>query len=148
MLQFSILLMLIPFLVVADPLPDGMFQVPVGGSVLLEMAGNTLAFDVVEEDSRCPANAYCFWEGNAACRFRMIQPAGGDEAFVLNTAWDFVRTWQGGGWLITLVGLNPYPADFEIPIDPDSYVAFVTAEYLGVVDSEVQPWGSIKALYR
>jgi len=82
--------------------------------------GDALAirFDAVTEDSRCPADVACVWEGNA--QVALIVGNSPEETAVLkldsNPA--FSTEANHGGYLIRLIGLDPYPrTDVAVP-DP------------------------------
>lgn len=84
----------------------------------------TLAFHEVTEDSRCPANAVCVWEGNAQVALTLASPAGRlDDR--LNTRTEPTRI-AFGGVSVALVSLVPYPMGDEI--DPETYVATFEAD--------------------
>ena len=63
------------------------------------------------EDSRCPVDVTCVWEGNA--RLVMTGVVAGEERpFELNTAYNPVagpREATVDGYLIELTGLDPHP---------------------------------------
>ena len=79
----------------------------------------TIAFHEVTEDSRCPANAVCVWEGNAQVALTLASPGGRLDGR-LNTRTDPTRIAFGGA-SIAIVSLVPYPTGEEI--DPGTYVA-------------------------
>jgi hypothetical protein len=95
-------------------------RVKVGNSVS-SSEGITIKFISVNEDSRCPANAICVWEGNARISLQLTDRKS-TEVVELNTSTRFATEAKFGGYLIKLVSLLPYPGTKE-KIDPSEYVA-------------------------
>jgi hypothetical protein len=82
----------------------------------------------VESDSRCPMNAVCIWEGDAAVALR-FEPTGGRAVDVtLHTSpKGGVVSATVGGAEFRLIGLTPYPTDPGTkPADAD-YTAVLVA---------------------
>jgi len=84
-----------------------------GGQVILE-------FDRVLEDSRCPMNARCIWEGNAKIELAIREfspwPGGGkaalevlDSTAELNTSSRFATTQKVSDFTVQLLRLEPTP---------------------------------------
>jgi hypothetical protein len=71
-----------------------------------------LRMDSVLNDSRCPSNVQCVWEGNAEVRFLFTVDSRGTD-FVLNTHGgnSFNSDTVIGGYSIKLLNLSPYPED-------------------------------------
>ena len=69
--------------------------------------GLRIAFERVEDDSRCPRAVVCAWAGDAAARFRLDHPAGQTSA-TLHTGID-PRATVHAGWTVRLVRLEPEP---------------------------------------
>jgi len=69
-----------------------------------------LRMDSVLNDSRCPSNVQCVWEGNAEVRFLFTVDSRGTD-FVLNTHGgnNFNSDTVIGGYSIKLLNLSPYP---------------------------------------
>ena len=72
----------------------------------------SLRMDSVLNDSRCPANVDCIWEGNAEVRF-LFTVDNVQTPFVLNThgGSQFRSDTTIGEYEITLLDLTPYPED-------------------------------------
>ncbi len=72
----------------------------------------SLRMDSVLNDSRCPSNVDCVWEGNAAVRF-LFRIDSIQRDFVLNThgGSQFNSDTLIEGYRIKLVDLSPYPED-------------------------------------
>ena len=93
---------------------------PEGGTTLSLRHGQTVGnvqFTDVKEDSRCPINAQCAWQGNAAIVLRV----SGQEV-TLNTAGgsNFPRSATVGGITIELVDVDPDPTT-EKQLDESDY---------------------------
>lgn len=71
-----------------------------------------LRMDSVLNDSRCPTNVVCVWEGNAEVRF-LFRVDGIQTDFVLNTngGSGFNADTIISGYRIKLLDLSPYPED-------------------------------------
>jgi hypothetical protein len=71
-----------------------------------------LRMDSVLNDSRCPLNVECFWEGNAEVRFLFTVDSIQTD-FTLNTngGMPFNADTVIGGYSIKLLELSPFPED-------------------------------------
>ena len=79
------------------------FEIQYGQSITLEDQSLTIEFTMVENDSRCPQEALCFWEGNARIGIEVSQ-----FPFYLNTSLE-PREIDHFGFRIELISVNPYP---------------------------------------
>lgn len=115
----------------SDVLPDaqpGPSVSVVGDTAFLELplgrsADNgeiSVTFDAVTEDSRCPADVQCVWEGNGAIRLTLTG-ADETEVVILNSTLD-PRQASFGPYTIGFRDLTPYPVSDE-PTDRGEYVA-------------------------
>jgi hypothetical protein len=94
-------------------------EIPIGEEK--KIGGLLIAFEGVEEDSRCPEGVVCVWQGNARAHFSATDGSGARVEFELNTG---VQPFAHrlGGYTIKLERLVPHPrVDREIKID--EYVA-------------------------
>ena len=83
-------------------------QVKVDGQILVR-------FLSVPADSRCPANAECFWAGDAAVALVSSTGSGPTYADTLHTPLD-PKSVLRSGYRITLLEVMPYPvAPLHIP---------------------------------
>ncbi len=73
-----------------------------------QVRGVTIRFDEVIEDSRCPMNARCVWEGNARVAFT-LRHAGKTASLTLNTSERFETRKEFGDIALRLVRLEPTP---------------------------------------
>jgi hypothetical protein len=65
-------------------------------------------FMAVEEDSRCPVDVQCVWQGNAAVRIALTSGSGPSHPALLNTGVDPTKV-EFGGYRISLFDLTPKP---------------------------------------
>ena len=78
--------------------------------------GLAIRFEAVDEDSRCPADVVCVWEGNAAASFSASTTAPQVAALRLDTNAGFTTAIRFADYTIRLLRLDPYPrTDIEIP---------------------------------
>ncbi len=109
------------------------FSLAVGERVQLAQAPFTVQFDRVFEDSRCPMDARCVWEGNAKIAVRVEAAKTLEKEFVeviathmvLHTSERFSRRRQYGGHDVVLVHLAPTPMSGQTVKD---YVATLRVE--------------------
>lgn len=74
--------------------------------------GLTIRLDSVTDDSRCPVDVQCVWQGNAAVHlviFGGSGSGGGELPFVLNTFSGYTTDTTLRGVKIRLVSLDPDP---------------------------------------
>jgi hypothetical protein len=81
-----------------------------------------IRFDSVLEDSRCPTDVVCVWEGNARLSFTMNDGI----TFSLNTHAGFIRDTLLAGRGIGLIGVLPGPPEHGRRLDPAEYKAVLT----------------------
>jgi hypothetical protein len=70
--------------------------------------GVTLEFTTLAEDSRCPSNVTCVWEGNARILVTMTT-AHGSSVLELNTSSRFAARATFDGYLVEFRKLEPVP---------------------------------------
>lgn len=105
-------------------------QITVGINQQKSVAKNKLIikFDSLVEDSRCPADANCFWAGNAKIKITLGKTKSGAKTFELNTNLE-TRSVNFAGYEIKLTGLTPQPAT-NIRINRNGYTAAFTVSRL------------------
>ena len=92
-------------------------QLEVGQRAFLPAINTTLKFVEKSEDSRCPADVICVWEGAATVLLEITQPGQAPTPFEIS---GFVGgngyqhgesslTHEAFGLRFTLLGVNPYP---------------------------------------
>ena len=85
-----------------------------------------LAFGLVVEDSRCPIDAVCVWQGNAMVELGIRAGMGPTQPIRLNTTLE-PRSTVWNGIRISLLELQPAPRAAE-PTKPDAYQVKVRLE--------------------
>ena len=100
-----------------------LFEIEEGSSVVIERDNLEIGFSRIIDDSRCPANVQCFWQGEAAIELWLNGPGFDSttisvsiEGLIVNLRTPNDQSVDTLGYLITLVNLDPYP---EIPDHPD-----------------------------
>ena len=101
-------------------------RIDVGESASWDAGRFVVAFDTVEADSRCPADAMCVWQGDAAARFR-LSADGRRAASTLHTALEPKHV-GFAGYQLRLVNVEPYPGTYDRskPAPPAVAVVVVT----------------------
>lgn len=86
----------------------------------------TLCLDSILQDSRCPANAVCVWQGTAIAKFSFINnnttyPITLSTLKFSNYSPDTVLS----GYKIKFINLSPYPGTYTPPAPADQIKAEV-----------------------
>jgi hypothetical protein len=100
-------------------------RIGLGDEILVDGIFGIL-FEDVTEDSRCPVDVVCVWQGNAAVVLGLTMGSGPTVPFTVNTGVD-PQSVVHGGYRVTLVGLLPAPVSTS-PIDRDDYDAILRVE--------------------
>ena len=82
-------------------------RIAVGASASWDAGRFVVTFDTVEADSRCPADAMCVWQGDAAAGFH-VSVDGRRAGTTLHTATQ-PRQVEFAGYVLGLVNVEPYP---------------------------------------
>jgi hypothetical protein len=92
------------------------FELRQGQTLRIAGTGQTVTFESVAEDSRCPADVVCVWAGNARVRLR-VGEAGRDTTVAVNTSIE-PRAIQVGKVKLELKDVTPVPhAGSKTPAD-------------------------------
>jgi hypothetical protein len=81
------------------------FTLALGESVAMEQKGVLVSFGKVIEDSRCPMNARCIWEGNARIEIRARGSAS--ARYEINTSTRFNTSAKIANFVLELRRLEP-----------------------------------------
>jgi hypothetical protein len=110
------------------------FTLEPGSWISLDGTNYVLGFVAVREDSRCPREVSCVWEGNARAAFTLRELIPGkkrgtlyevvDSELDLNTSGRFERRHEFSNGVIELRRLDPQPP----LVDPQRYVATMSFE--------------------
>ena len=99
--------------------------VPGGGEILVDGVFS-IAFVGVTEDSRCPVDVVCVWEGDAAAAIELTMGTGPTHAFTLHTALE-PNAAEHAGYRVGLLRLDPLPRSGSV-IEPGTYRATLSVE--------------------
>ena len=99
------------------------FTLAPGQSVVVE-DDVRLTLKSVSDDSRCPVDVTCVWEGDAKVAVEVITPTPRAE-HELHTSSRFDREAKHGAYRITLVELEPAPRSTAPPSSSDYRATFV-----------------------
>jgi hypothetical protein len=110
------------------------FDLPVGKRAGVEGTRMVVKFERVVEESRCPMNARCIWEGNAKVAVRVEEFAANaterirsiSDTLELNTSERFATRQSFGRFEVVLVRLDPTPMTGE---KVQKYVATLRVEW-------------------
>ena len=94
------------------------FTLGVGQTAVVGDTGLRLFLQGVSEDSRCPVDVTCVWEGDAKVSIDVAAPAP-RAAYDLHTSGRFDREVKHGAYRITLVALDPAPRSTVPPSSRD-----------------------------
>jgi len=123
------------------------FTLAVGEAAEVGDGGLSVGFEEILEDSRCPMDAYCFWEGNAEAALWAALPIGDVDHFSLHTTLE-PQFYLKDIFRITLLWVAPYPASSTVPIPPETYEVMLVVVRVGVTETEFLTWSTLKTLYR
>ena len=100
--------------------PDVPFTLPIGKTATVPGSPNRIAFTRVTEDSRCPTNVVCVWEGEAKIEVAISRNGAPANTAIL-TLRPPTNEAQLGDLVVRFVGLAPAPVSPEPA--PRKYVA-------------------------
>ncbi|MFY9607850.1 MAG: hypothetical protein WAU45_04450 [Blastocatellia bacterium] len=99
------------------------FKMKIGQHVMIEGRKLSIKFSAVLDESRCPTGVQCVWEGNAGVVVELSKKKKKLVQTTLNTNASIKpNQLEHKGYIIKLVGLNPYPKADQ-SIDPKDYEA-------------------------
>jgi hypothetical protein len=102
--------------------PGREFDLAAGRTARIAGAPATVRFDQVTEDSRCPVDVTCVWEGDAIVRLQVERPDADRVTVDLHTNAAFAREAATDGYLVRLIRLAPLPREGQTT-PPERYVA-------------------------
>jgi hypothetical protein len=97
------------------------FTLRVGQSAVVDGTGLRLVLAKVTQDSRCPVDVQCVWEGDAAVSVE-IDDRSAPTSYELHTSGRYPREVTHGAYRVTLVRLDPAPRS-SAPVSPSDYLA-------------------------
>lgn len=105
-----------------DAALDRPFEVRVGQAAVLPAEGLSIVFQQVRNDSRCPVDVQCVWEGDAELVLEVQASPSDREQLSLHTSSQFGTSVDFGAYRILYRELQPGTRAGESP-DPNAYVA-------------------------
>lgn len=127
--------------------PGEPFTLGVGESVPVGGYGLVVGFNAILADSRCPMDAFCFWEGDAEAELWADDGREAPLVFSLHTTL-YPQSILYGDYEIELLWVAPYPVSWSLPIDPETYEVMLVVLTGLPVGNETSTWGGVKAIYR
>jgi hypothetical protein len=101
------------------------FTLQVGETARIEGTSLRIAVTKVAEDSRCPVDVQCVWEGDAAVSVVITDSAA--RSYELHTSGRYAREVTDGAYQVSLVRLDPAPRS-SVPLSPGDYRATLRVE--------------------
>jgi hypothetical protein len=94
----------------AQAVIPGPVEVVLAPGVPVRLTGTNLelTFVAVVEDSRCPTDVVCVWEGNAVVEVALEVSDGAESVVQLNSTLE-PRSFERAGVRVTFVELQPHP---------------------------------------
>jgi hypothetical protein len=111
------------------PASTGDLQIPYGQTASLDADALQLTFVGVDEDSRCPREVMCVWQGRAVIRLTAVLN-GADQGEVLLTTTVLPGKSPStadaavGPFTLHLIGMTPYPSTSQ-KVALEQYVALL-----------------------
>lgn len=103
--------------------PNTDFDIAVGAVARLRDSDLTVRFDTVTEDSRCPTDVTCVWEGNATALVTLDSAGKTAQVQFTTSKPQSVRAY---GWTFELRAVRP-PRTSQSPPGPSEYVITLRA---------------------
>ena len=103
---------------------DTRFQLKIGQTALIESKNVSVRFLNVTEDSRCPSDVVCVWEGQVTILLSIMHNDQelGDFALTIRGGDETLADKTFDGYSIEVMQVEPYPKASE-PTQPSDYVA-------------------------
>jgi hypothetical protein len=108
--------------------PGTSFALAPGQTAAVNGTGARITFNQVREDSRCPVDVTCVWEGDAKIEIAISQDGSADEKRVLSIK-PPANEAQSGRLRVRFVGLSPVPRHAD-GNRPRNYLAEFVADTL------------------
>ena len=106
--------------------PGLSFALAPGQTAEIKRSGTRITFRQVREDSRCPTDVTCVWEGDAKVEVVVSRTGAPDETKILSIKAPNNET-RVGNLRIRFVGLTPVPRQADAGA-PKNYLAEFVAE--------------------
>ncbi|MHA1966513.1 MAG: hypothetical protein ACW964_01800 [Candidatus Hodarchaeales archaeon] len=99
----------------------------IGETVIINDHGITLKFVDVLDDSRCPSDVECFWEGTVSLIINIQYNSQNLGNYILNSSNLHKASFMG--YFVRLKVLEPYPISTEIIPKSSYHATFLVNEY-------------------
>ena len=115
-------------LVDSEPQLDEKFKLPFDSTFVLEQTGLEISFIRVNEDSRCPADMECDWQYGQVVVLLDLDEGDNGGRLVLGTP-NYSNKFSSSanllGHRVSLLGIEPLPANFGDKIPEKDYIALM-----------------------
>ena len=98
------------------------FKIKYGQELTVKGQDLKVTFASLLDDSRCPVNATCVWEGDAEILIGVRQAKREGSQIALHTNQKFSQAGKYQQYVIRLVALDPYPRT-DLEPQPSDYIA-------------------------
>lgn len=121
------------FLLLQEPMENNQVQINtqfslnIGQSVTLPEQGIKIYFTDVLEDSRCPSDVVCIWEGTVSLAINIFYQGSNLGEYILNSSNLHKASFMG--FFVKLKVLAPYPVSTETIQKSDYNGTFIVSEY-------------------
>lgn len=119
--------------------------IKINNSIYINEYNIEVGFQKIKQDSRCPSDVICVWEGVAETVFWLLKPGSDTIYFNLSIfGYVFQADTQShnyidiSGYRFILMQLDPYPS-VQNPINPKDYIALLKISKLQIRKDEVNP---------
>lgn len=93
----------------AGPVLGRDFKLKYGQELTVKGQNLKVKFESLLEDSRCPKDVKCIWEGDAKLVISVRRGNAKESKIELHTSGNFAQTGKYNQYVIKLVALDPYP---------------------------------------
>jgi len=101
---------------------DQNFKIKYGQELTIKGQNLKVKFDSLLDDSRCPTDVKCLWEGDAKILISVRRGRAKESHMELHTNQNFTRAGKYQKYTIKLVALDPYPKT-RFQLKQSDYVA-------------------------
>jgi hypothetical protein len=92
-----------------EAVPDQNFKIKYGQELTVKGEDLKIKFDSLLDDSRCPTDVKCVWEGDAKILISVRRARAKESHLELHTNQNFTRAGKYQKYTIKLIALDPYP---------------------------------------
>lgn len=89
--------------------PGQSFKIKYGQELTVKGQNLKVKFDALLDDSRCPSDVKCVWEGDAKILISVRRANAGASKIELHTSPNFKQAGKYQRYVVKLVSLDPYP---------------------------------------